>query len=68
MIRRKNTPSEATRARERAEQELDQMRSETEQTRAQTPAFRDLGERLARARERNHFSESIAALYRGGPS
>lgn len=56
--RRRKAESEATRARKAAEQAL-------EQTRAQTPKYRALGESLRELREANHFAAAIAASIRG---
>jgi hypothetical protein len=56
--RRNPGPSEATRAREKAERDLDAVRAET-------PMYRALGERLREIREKNHLAEAVAATFRG---
>lgn len=50
--RREPVKSEATLARERAEEALDR-------TKAETPMYRALGESLRELREANHFAHSI---------
>ncbi|HJR90229.1 MAG TPA: hypothetical protein VJ782_08760 [Aeromicrobium sp.] len=61
-LRPKQNPStgdsEATQARKRAEREL-------ERTRAQTPMYRDLGERIRELRKHNHLAEGLRALLLG---
>lgn len=56
---RKHDPaSESTRARQRAELEL-------EKTRRQTDAIAQFAARMRELRERNHFAEAITATIRG---
>lgn len=57
------------------EQDDDTIRKATEETqreldrvRAQWPIVRQLAEVLREHHERNHFSEKIANIYRGGPA
>lgn len=58
IFRRDREPSEAERARQKAERDLIRTIEET-------PAFRDLGERLRVLRQHNHFAEAISATFRG---
>ena len=51
-------PSEATKARMKAEAEL-------RATRAQTPRYRDLGASLKEIRERNNFAAAILTTFQG---
>lgn len=50
---------EATRSRERAEQELARVQSET-------PVYAGLARSLRELREQNHFALAISATFRGG--
>lgn len=58
ILRRRRGESEATRARKAAERAL-------EETRAETPQYRALGESLRELREANHFALAIRASFRG---
>jgi hypothetical protein len=49
-----------------ARTELAATRAELDRVRRQWPDIHEVVERLKRHRERNGFSESIAAIYRGG--
>jgi hypothetical protein len=60
-IFRRRRPSQAS---EKAKTEA--AKRELERVRSQWPVVRQLAEALREHHDRNHFSESIANLYRGG--
>jgi len=59
-------PSEATRARERAELELPRALRDLDQTRQETSKYRALGDQLRILREDNHIAEAFRESILGG--
>jgi cell fate (sporulation/competence/biofilm development) regulator YlbF (YheA/YmcA/DUF963 family) len=55
--RRKSPPSEATRAREQAERDLEAIRAET-------PKYRALGSSLREMVEENHLAQALTESFR----
>lgn len=58
--RRRERPTEATRAREQAERDLERIK-------AQTHTYRELGQRMRQIRERNHLAELFEHAMKGKP-
>lgn len=61
LRRHERPPSEATAARQKAEQDLNNIRAETPRIRALAESLRDL-------RQNNHFAAAIEQTFRGGRS